>query len=322
MKMIRKNWFMLALLVVAVSTVAFRTPLVEIGLVAGGLHLPNLVVCMIFFFSGLQLDFTQIRQGLTDYRATLTALVLILVLAPMLGALSTLLPLQLGLSLGLLLVSVMPSTLSSGVVMTGAAGGNMAHALLVTVLTNILAVFTIPLSLGLLLSLVGEGQEIVFERLPIMLKIVELVIVPLLLGCIVRVWQERRVLPLLPRLSFFNQLGVLFMVWMGTCRGRGAILADLHLLPLILLLVVAFHLILVLLGWMLTSLGKIGKGRRESVILMGAQKTLPLCLILQMSLFPDSGMTLTFCLLHHVVHLFMDSLLVNVLWAWERASNS
>ena len=54
----------------------------------------------------------------------------------------------------------MPTTLSSGVVMTGAAGGNMAQALVITIMANGLAVFTIPVVLSLLLRLIGGSARI------------------------------------------------------------------------------------------------------------------------------------------------------------------
>jgi len=60
---------------------------------------------------------------------------------------------------------------------------------------------------------------------------------------------------------------------------------------------------------------KLGKGRRESVIFMGGQKTLPLSIILQVSLFPQYGLALVVCVLHHLIHLLMDGYLVGKLKA-------
>ena len=59
----------------------------------------------------------------------------------------------------------------------------------------------------------------------------------------------------------------------------------------------------------------IGPGRRESVIFMGSQKTLPLSVILQVTLFPDYGLALVVCVVHHVLHLIMDAYLVERLKA-------
>ena len=71
--------------------------------------------------------------------AGLIAISIIFLMSPLTALLSGQLPLDTGVKIGIFLVAVMPTTLSSGVVMTGAAGGNMAHALVITILSNGLA---------------------------------------------------------------------------------------------------------------------------------------------------------------------------------------
>ena len=46
---------------------------------------------------------------------------------------------------------------------------------------------------------------------------------------------------------------------------------------------------------------------------MGGQKTLPLSVILQVQLFPQYGLALTFCVLFHIIHLIMDGYLAGKL---------
>jgi hypothetical protein len=46
---------------------------------------------------------------------------------------------------------------------------------------------------------------------------------------------------------------------------------------------------------------------------MDGQKTLPLSVILQVSLFPQYGLALVVCVVHHFVHLLMDGYLVGKL---------
>jgi sodium/bile acid cotransporter 7 len=209
----------------------------------------------------------------------------------------------------------MPTTLSSGVVMTGSAGGNMAHALLVTILSNGLAVFTVPVSLDLLLSLAGNGRTVTIDPIPTMLKIGTLVLLPLALGMAARALAGKRLLPLLPAASAGSQLGILAVVWAGACLGREAIVGNLDQVAPILVLSMAFHGLLLAVAFALARLAGRGKGRRESVILMGCQKTLPLSIILQVAFFPDYGLVLVVCVLHHVIHLVMDAALIRRLSA-------
>jgi len=56
----------------------------------------------------------------------------------------------------------------------------------------------------------------------------------------------------------------------------------------------------------------------ESVIFMGGQKTLVLSVILQVSLFPQYGLALVVCVMHHIVHLVMDGYLVGRLRSCSR----
>ena len=315
----QKNWFMLMLLGVAglaVGDVSGTT--VRAGLWLGAHRGPDAVIVLIFFLSGLPLDGRRVRDGLADWTGTLLALALIFLAGPLVGALLGLLPLSGEILVGLALVAVMPTTLSSGVVMTGAAGGNMAHALLITILSNGLAVFTVPVSLDLLLSLAGNGRTVVIDPLPTMFKIGTLVLLPLALGMGVRTLAGRRILPLLPGASVGSQAGILTVVWMGACLGREAIVDNLDQALPILGLSVVFHGLLLAVAFAVARLAGRPKGRRESVILMGCQKTLPLSIILQVAFFPEYGLALVVCVLHHVVHLVMDAAVVRRL---SRRSN-
>jgi len=308
--LIKKNWFLLGLISVSLFTLAdSRGITIGPGLWLKTHHGPDFVIVLIFFFSGMALDATLIRAGISDHKGTLAALLLIFLIAPLLALIFTLLPLETGVLLGLFLVSVMPTTLSSGVVMTGGAGGNMAHALLITIVANSLAVFTIPVSLGLLLGFTGESRIIEIEQLPIMLKIATLVLLPLIAGILFRSFFSTIIRPFLSYTSICNQLGILIIVWMALCRGREAIVTNLDAILPLLGIIFIFHLALILAGIVITHYADIGKGRRESVILMGGQKTLALSIILQVSLFPEYGVALVVCVLHHIVHLIMDAFL-------------
>jgi sodium/bile acid cotransporter 7 len=79
---------------------------------------------------------------------------------------------------------------------------------------------------------------------------------------------------------------------------------------LIVAMVFVYHGLLLLAGWFFIRISRREKGRRESILFMGTQKTLPLSIILQVSLFPQYGIALVVCVLHHIVHLAMDGYLV------------
>jgi sodium/bile acid cotransporter 7 len=97
---------------------------------------------------------------------------------------------------------------------------------------------------------------------------------------------------------------------MAMSSARDVIIGTGGSVGIILLLVFCFHGILLGSAGLSSKLFRLGRGRRESVIFMGSQKTLPLSVILQVSLFPQYGLALVVCVMHHLVHLLMDGYLV------------
>ncbi len=314
LNLLQKYNFLFGLILVAVLTLADTHGITTgAGLWLKEHHGPDCVIVLIFFLSGLALDTSAIRTGLSDIRGTLAALLLIFIIAPLLTLPFSFFRPDNGILVGLFLVAVMPTTLSSGVVMTGSSGGNMAHALLITIIANSLAVITIPLTLSLLLTITGDSRTIEIAQFPIIIKIATLVLLPLVSGIILRRKLQSALRPFLPYTVICSQIGILTMVWMALCRGRVTILANLDTVFPVLTIIFLFHLTLILMGMLLTRILDIRKGHRESVIFMGGQKTLPLSIILQVSLFPEFGLALVVCVLHHVVHLIMDGFLVEYL---------
>jgi len=305
---------MLGLITIALLTIADNSDfLTTPGMWLGAHRGPDIIIVVIFFLSGMALDSRQIQSGVTDLPGTLLALLLIFGCAPILAFSFSLLPLASDIILGLSLVAIMPTTLSSGVVMSGSAGGNMAHALLITILANSLAVFTLPPTLSLLLGTALEGKVIGFDQAAIMMKIAGLVLLPLICGICLRRIFDKQLRHLLSLTTIVNQGAVLAIVWIALSSGKEAILAEMDILPVIVVIVFLFHLFLIVIGLATTQWAGIGKGRRESVIIMGGQKTLPLSIILQVSLFPESGIALVVCVVHHLVHLIMDAFLLRYL---------
>lgn len=316
---LKKYWFPIGLMVVVTATLADVSGILpRAGTWLKTHRGAEATILIIFFTSGIILNSRQIKSGLADIKGVLIALGLIFAAAPVLAYLLSFAPLAAGITIGLFLVAVMPSTLSSGVVMSGAAGGNMAHALLISLISNGLAVFSIPMMLSLLLARMTGSLNITIDRTALMLQLGALVFIPLMLGLAAR----NRVAGRLSAESFkrlenglqkFNQVLVLMIVWMAIAESRDAVLQSGTVLGIIVLLVVVFHLLLLLVAGAAVWIFKLRRGRRESVIFMGCQKTLPLSILLQVALFPQYGQALAVCVLHHFLHLLIDGYLVEKL---------
>lgn len=312
--LIKKYWFLIGLLFVFVVTLADTSKSVSsIGKWFKMHRGLDAVMILIFFFSGLILDIRQIKSGILDTTGVVAALIIIFLVSPVIAALFSTIPLDTGVLIGIFLVAVMPSTLSSGVVMTDAAGGNMAQALVITILANGLAVFSIPVVLSLLLNLVGGSTVVVIDKPAIMIKLGFYVLLPLCVGFTIKFSAKSLMDRFVDRLQVLNQLLVLSVVWMAVSEARDVIVSGGASAEIVVLLVFGFHGILLAAACIFAGFLKLGKGRRESVIFMGGQKTLPLSIILQVSLFPQYGLALVVCVLHHLIHLLMDGYLVGKL---------
>lgn len=319
LEILKKYWFLVGLGLVFALTVFDPTDLVAgAGMKARAMHGPDVIIFIIFLFSGYLLNPDQIRSGLTDMKGTILALLLIFVIAPVFAALISFLPISQGILIGLFLVAVMPTTMSTGVVMTGASGGNPAHALFVSVLSNSMAVLTIAISLPLLLRLTGEATAIVLDTWPMIIKIALLVLLPLVAGIMARSIVKQVSMILSKRLSLVNQMLILSIVWMGIAQAKPVLLGAWAAAGQIALLVLFFHLLMLAAAFGAVRLFSLGRGRMEAVIFMGSQKTLPLAVMLQVTLFPEYGQALIVCVLHHFISLFVDGFLVGRLGRYAR----
>jgi sodium/bile acid cotransporter 7 len=100
---------------------------------------------------------------------------------------------------------------------------------------------------------------------------------------------------------------------MAMSQARLTIINGGNMIGIIFIIVVIFHGTLLAAAGLFIRFFKLSRGRRESVLFVGGQKTLPLSVILQVSLFPQYGLALVVCVMHHLVVLMMDGYLVGKL---------
>ncbi len=306
-----RHWFTFALCFIALATLADGYGiLAALGNWIKNHHGPDFVIVCVFLLSGFALSPQQLKGGLLDIQGMLLALAVIFIAAPLAAVLFSRAPMDMGIHIGLIIVAVMPSTLSSGVIMTAAAGGNAAHALVTTVLANILSVFTIPYALSYLLALVGKSASVSIDKAAIMLKIGTLVVLPLIAGMILRRLLSSLHDRLEDKINPANQILILLMVWIAMSQTRSLLVGSGLTVGLIVVVSFLYHGLLLICAGSLIRVSGREPGHRESILFIGGQKTLTLSILLQMSLFPQYPLALLVCVLHHIVHIIMDGFLV------------
>ncbi len=251
----------------------------------------------------------QIKAGIKDIKSTLLSLMVILIISPAAALLFSCLPLETGVAIGLFLVAVMPTTLSSGVVMTGTAGGNMAHALFLTITSNFIGIFSIPFILSWLLLFLDQSKNLAIDQGAMIIKLTVLVLVPLIIGIYTKSFVFKIIHPDKSRLQIVNQCMVIGMVFISFAGAKQVLIGKGMAILYIIVLVIVFHLILLGSSFLLIKIFSIKKGSYESVIFMGSQKTLPLSIMIQVNYFSEFGIALLVCVMHHIVHLMIDGYL-------------
>ncbi|MCP3926165.1 MAG: bile acid:sodium symporter [Desulfobacterales bacterium] len=307
---LKKYWFLLGITILFVTVLLDSTlTLSGIGIEIKKINGPQIAIVLVFLFSGLLIEPDDVLKGLHDVKGTVISFLLIFIIAPLIAYIFSLSNMPTGIITGLFLVASMPSTLSSGVVMTGSAGGNMAHALMITILSNITATFTIPFTLAILIGINDNLMEIEINKTAIITKIALLVVLPLIIGLVVKSFINIKK-NIRNKFQIFNQIFVLIIVFMALSEARSTIVANFEDSFLVFFVVFSFHGFMLLSAFTLIKVFNIKKGKRESIIFMGGQKTLPLSLVLLVSLFPQFGIALVVCVSHHIIHLMMDSYLI------------
>lgn len=288
--------------------VAWLLPAPGASLKAWGM-VPWMVVT-IFLVNGYQTNLRELPRSPSFLLATLVTAVITLLISPFIGlATASVLGLSSGMTLGLVVKATVPSTLSTCIVMTQLAGGLSLWALVMTLVLNIVGIFTIPFMLSLTLNGLGDLQ---IAPLPLLQTLTLLVLLPFLLGA-----GLRHLLTLNPShkvLLYLPSTCVILTVWMALSDSSG-VFQTLDLLSLLRIAAAALlvHGVLLALCWGASRMLKLPGPAAIAMIFTGAQKTLPVAVSVLAALNYPIGEALLVCVLFHFLVLFGDALLVPVI---------
>jgi solute carrier family 10 (sodium/bile acid cotransporter), member 7 len=283
----------------------------------------RLGVALIFLFQGLLLPTSALRSGTA--RWPLHALVqgFTFVGFPVLGlALDALMGrfLTPDLRLGFLFLCVLPSTVSSSVVMTSLAGGNTVGAIFNAALSNVLGVFVTPLWVAWLMKSGGTQPDLG----AVVREIAVLLILPLVVGQGLRWklagWADARK----RLLGNASSVLILFLVYAAFCNsvqsrfwsglGSGVLWTASAGVGVIFALVMA-------LVFGAARVARLDRGDRIAAAFCAPQKTIAAGIPLAKAIFgshPGLGLILLPVLLYHPLQLIVCGLLAD---RWGRENH-
>lgn len=249
----------------------------DAGAKGGALH-PELFnkfgVSLIFFLHGLTLSFAALLAGTKQWRVHALVQGATFVLFPLLG----LLLLGLGSSLapelktGLFFLCALPSTISSSIALTAAAGGNVPVAVFNATLSSLLGVVLTPLWLSLVLGTTGHALPFGSVVLELLLWLV----LPLVVGQAARPLLGKLAATHKSRISVVDRLTILMLVYTSFCDSVKGGMWRSGATPLVVAGGASVLLLGAALGLTWLAGGGLGLGRAERIaaLFCGSKKTL------------------------------------------------
>lgn len=314
----RQHGFLLGLVAAVVAAFFLPGPGAR-----GGVLQPELInnggIALILFLQGLSLALEKIKSGAGNWRLHGLIQAYTFVIFPAVGLMLNAVTAVVwpgepaAIRDGFLYLCVLPSTISTSVVLTAVARGNTAGALFNAALSNMLGVVATPVLVQLLMSRTGQAGPIG----PLLLKITLLTLVPFGAGMLLRPrlagWIDARK-GWVTRLS--NAV-ILFIVYSAFCDSVQQRIWATHGVTLTLqVLGVVLGLFGVMSGLVLASCRALRLSREDQIAayFCSVKKTLAMGVPLAVLIFgerADLPLILLPIMFYHPVQLFLNGLLAN-----------
>jgi solute carrier family 10 (sodium/bile acid cotransporter), member 7 len=314
-----RHWFVAGLILAA--GLAFIIP--EVGARAGPLR-PEITtkvgVGLIFLMQGLSIATAALRSGALRWRLHVAMQLFMFAAFPagmilLDRAVGGLLPEDL--RMGFLFLAILPTTVSTCVVLTGTAGGNVSGALFNSAFANVAGVIITPVWAAFLLQARGEGPAM----LPLVAEIAALLLLPLAAGQALRAVLRHRRLPDVRVLSALSNGIILYIVFTALANSvnTGAFAeTGLGLSALVAGGVVLLFAAASAAAWAVGGLFRFKPGDRRAFLFTAPQKTLAAGAPMGQILFaghPGLGLILLPLMVYHVVQLLAGATLAERLHA-------
>ncbi len=223
------------------------------------IYLP-LALAIIMLGLGLSLTIADFRRVLTQPRAVAVALLVQVVLLPLTAfALCHLFVLTPEFAVGLMLLAASPGGTSANL-FSHLARGDVALNISLTAVNSLLAIITLPLLINLsLLYFLGAGKSVPLQFGKVA-QVVAIVLVPVLIGMLLRHRQPALAMRFERPVKLFSMLFLLAIVVLVMVSGWKAITAH---LPSVGGAMLSFNLISLAVGYQLPKL--VGLGRPQAI---------------------------------------------------------
>jgi solute carrier family 10 (sodium/bile acid cotransporter), member 7 len=320
---VRRNGFIIGLF--AVVFIAFRFP--QPGSRNGWLHpelISNFGIALILFLQGLSMPLEKVKRGAGNWRLHVIIQLFTFVVFPIVGLGFQLVVPHIwlseprGIQQGFLYLCVLPSTVSTSVVLTSVARGNTAAAILSAAFSNIVGVVLTPLLVSFLMQATGQSGTIG----PLLFQIVLLTLVPFAIGVGLRHFLQTWIDANKSWVNLISNSVILFIVYTAFCDSVSERIWDKYGIGLTVGVLVCVVLLFGMMSALISLVSFAAKLNREdsiAVYFCSVKKTLAMGVPLAMLIFGSRGdlsLILLPIMFYHPFQLFVNGLLANR-WAHE-----
>ncbi len=285
-------------------------------------HVTTVAIAILFFLHGAKLSREAVREGLLHWKLHGVVFLFTFALFPILGLMAKplLLP-MLGQELywGFLFLCFLPSTVQSSIAFTSVAQGNVAGAVCSASFSNLIGMFITPILVSIFI--LGQTQH-QFDPTQSILHITLLLLVPFVLGQLLRPWVFPQMQKMPKIVKVFDQGSILMVVYGAF---SSAVVAGLWqqvsigtLLLLILVCSVLLTVVMLLALWVPKALG-FNTADQRTIFFCGSKKTLASGVPMAQILFIGQplGMIVLPIMLFHQIQLMVCGILANY-WAKQQ----
>ena len=206
-----------------------------------------------------------------------------------------------------MILAAQASSLASALALTVLSRGNQEIALIFTLLSSSFTVIMTPLILKLSL-----GANVEFPVANMILKMLQVVILPVALGQIIRryIWAKSQ--PYINGIRIAPQIIILIFVYSGFSVATGQIKGDTEIAIRIVLISALLHIFLLAWNFFMSLLLRFDSATSTAVVFSGSQKTLPNGIYLWEKFFGENPIGALPLVIYHLIQLVVDTLLVPI----------
>lgn len=277
----------------------------------------TIAIAILFFLHGAKLSREAVVEGLMHWKLHTLVFAFTFALFPIIGLLAkpVLVPV-LGQELywGFLFMCFLPSTVQSSIAFTSVAQGNVAGAVCSASFSNIVGMFITPILVAFFI--LGQSQH-GFDPTSSIMQITLLLLVPFILGQILRPWVFPQMKKMPEIVKFFDQGSILMVVYGAFSSAVVAGLWHQVSLTTLLLLIIACSVLLtvvMLLALFVPRWIGFDKADQKTIFFCGSKKTLASGVPMAQILFIGQpiGMIVLPIMIFHQIQLMVCGIVANM----------